>query len=117
MEIKIKSFSEQEKLFREKTGKDFSTLYTKYYPKLIYFTSRMCNDVQKAEDISTDSFMIALDKIEKSDFESQQLADFESQYQWFLGLGFLLLLADIFLLEKKTNWVQKLNLFNEKKHE
>jgi Ca-activated chloride channel family protein len=29
----------------------------------------------------------------------------------------LLLLADIFLLEKKTNWVQKLNLFNEKKHE
>ena len=59
----------------------------------------------------------SLDKIEKSEFESQQIADFESQYQWFLGLGFLLLVADIFLLEKKTNWVQKLNLFNEKKHE
>ncbi len=59
----------------------------------------------------------SLDKIEKSEFESQQIADFESQYQWFLGLGFLLLLVDIFLLEKKTNWVQKLNLFNEKKHE
>jgi len=59
----------------------------------------------------------SLDKIEKSEFESQQIADFESQYQWFLGLGFLLLLVDVFLLEKKTNWVQKLNLFNEKKHE
>ena len=59
----------------------------------------------------------ALDKIEKSEFESQQIADFESQYQWFLAFGFLLLLADIFLLEKKTNWVQRLNLFNEKKHE
>jgi len=59
----------------------------------------------------------SLDKIEKSEFESQQIADFESQYQWFLGLGFLLLLADLFLLEKKTKWVQKLNLFNEKKHE
>jgi Ca-activated chloride channel family protein len=59
----------------------------------------------------------SLDKIEKSEFESQQIADYESQYQWFLGLGFLLLLLDIFLLEKKTNWVQKLNLFNEKKHE
>jgi glutamate synthase (NADPH/NADH) small chain len=34
----------------------------------------------------------------------------------FLALGFLLLLVDIFLLEKKTAWVQKLNLFNEKKH-
>jgi Ca-activated chloride channel family protein len=59
----------------------------------------------------------ALDKIEKSEFESQQIADFESQYQWFLALGFLLLLADLFMLEKKTTWVQKLNLFNEKKHE
>ena len=59
----------------------------------------------------------ALDKIEKSEFESQQIADFEAQYQWFLAFGFLLLLADIFLLEKKTNWVQRLNLFNEKKHE
>ena len=59
----------------------------------------------------------ALDKIEKSEFESQQIADFESQYQWFLAFVFLLLLADIFLLEKKTNWVQRLNLFNEKKHE
>lgn len=59
----------------------------------------------------------ALDKIEKSEFESQQIADFESQYQWFLFLGFLLLLVDIFLLEKKTSWVQQLNLFNEKKHE
>ena len=60
MEIKIKSFSEQEKLFREKTGKEFTQLYSKYYPKLIYFTSRICNDPQKAEDLSTDSFKIIL---------------------------------------------------------
>ncbi len=58
-------FSEQEKVFRERTGKDFSTLYKKYYPKLVYFTSKICNDTQRAEDISTDSFMAAFDKIEK----------------------------------------------------
>ena len=74
MESKMKLFSEQEKLFKERTGKDFSTLYTKYYPKLIYFTSRICNDVQKAEDISTDSFMIALEKIEKYDKEKSQFS-------------------------------------------
>jgi DNA-directed RNA polymerase specialized sigma24 family protein len=55
-------FTEQEKVFRERTGSDFSTLYKKYYPKLIYYTSRICKDVQKAEDISTDSFIIALEK-------------------------------------------------------
>ena len=69
-----KMFSEQEKLFKERTGKDFTTLYTKYYPKLIYFTSRICNDPQKAEDLSTDSFMIALDKIEKYDRDKSQFS-------------------------------------------
>ncbi len=74
MESKAKLFSEQEKLFKERTGKDFSTLYSKYYPKLIYFTSRICNDPQKAEDISTDSFMIALDKIHKYEREKSQFS-------------------------------------------
>lgn len=56
-----------------------------------------------------------LDNLEKTDFESQQIADFESQFQWFLGLAFFLLLLDVFFLERKTAWVKKLNLFNEKK--
>jgi Ca-activated chloride channel family protein len=56
-----------------------------------------------------------LDKIQKTEFESTQMADFQSQFQWFLGFGFVLLFLDLFLLEKKTNWVKKLNLFNEEK--
>ena len=56
----------------------------------------------------------ALDNIQKTEFESTQMADFQSQFQWFLGFGFFLLLLDVFLLEKKTKWVKKMNLFNEK---
>ncbi|MEZ7505669.1 VWA domain-containing protein [Flavobacterium sp. Arc2] len=56
-----------------------------------------------------------LDKIQKTEFESTQMADFQSQFQWFLGFAFVLLFLDLFLLEKKTNWVKKLNLFNEEK--
>jgi RNA polymerase sigma-70 factor (ECF subfamily) len=67
-------FSEQEVIFKERTGKDFSTLYTKYYPKLIYFISKICKDVQKAEDISTDSFIVALEKIDKYDKEKAQFS-------------------------------------------
>ena len=74
MELSKAPFSEQEKIFKERTGKDFATLYQKYYPKLIYFTSRICNDVQKAEDISTDSFMIALEKIEMYQKEKSQFS-------------------------------------------
>lgn len=74
MEFKSTLFSEQEKTFKERTGKNFSVLYEKYFPKLVYFTSKICNDVQKAEDISTDSFLIALEKIEKYDKEKAQFS-------------------------------------------
>jgi len=74
MELSTAPFSEQEKIVKERTGKDLATLYQKYYPKLIYITSRICNDVQKAEDISTDSFMIALEKIEMYQKEKSQFS-------------------------------------------
>lgn len=74
MEQETIMFSEREKLFKQRTGKEFTTLYQKYYPKLIYFTNKICNDQQKAEDISTDSFMIALDKIDKYDSEKSQFS-------------------------------------------
>jgi Ca-activated chloride channel family protein len=57
----------------------------------------------------------ALDNIQKTEFESTQMADFQSQFQWFLGFAFVLLFLDVFLLERKTKWVEKLDLFNEKK--
>jgi RNA polymerase sigma-70 factor (ECF subfamily) len=95
MESKMKSFSEQEQLFREKTGKEFTQLYSKYYPKLIYFTNRICNDPQKAEDLSTDSFMIALDKIEKYDREKSQFST------WLFTIAKNLTLQDI-KNEKRT---------------
>ena len=56
----------------------------------------------------------ALDNIQKTEFEGTQMANFQSQFQWFLGFGFFLLLFDVFLSERKTKWVQKMNLFNEK---
>jgi Ca-activated chloride channel family protein len=55
-----------------------------------------------------------LEKAEKSEFETKQFSDYEDQFQWFIGIGLLLLIIDVALLEKKTKWVQKLNLFNEK---
>ena len=57
----------------------------------------------------------ALDNIQKTEFESTQMADFQSQFQWFLGFAFALLFLDVFLLESMTKWVVLLNLFNENK--
>ena len=54
-----------------------------------------------------------LNTIQKTEFEATQMADFQSQFQWFLGFAFILLFLDLFLLDRKTSWVKKLNLFNE----
>jgi Ca-activated chloride channel family protein len=56
----------------------------------------------------------ALDNIEKTEFEAQQFTDYNSQFQWFLGIAFFILCLDVFLLERKTKWLKRLNLFNEK---
>jgi Ca-activated chloride channel homolog len=58
----------------------------------------------------------SLNNIQKTEFDATETASFQSQFQWFLGIGFFLLLLDVFLLERKTKWVQKLDLFNEKNH-
>ncbi len=50
---------------------------------------------------------------EKSEFETKQFSDYKDQFQWFIGFGILFLIIDVLLLEKKTKWVQKLNLFNQ----
>ena len=66
-----------------------------YYPKLVYFTSKICNDTQRAEDISTDSFMAAFDKIEKYEKEKAQFST------WLFTIAKNLALQDI-KNEKKT---------------
>lgn len=50
---------------------------------------------------------------QKSEFETKQFSDYKDQFQWFIGLGFLFLLMDVFFLDKKTKWVKKIDLFNE----
>lgn len=51
---------------------------------------------------------------DKKTFETKEFSDFKDQFQWFLGLGILFLVLDILLLEKRTLWIKRLNLFNEK---
>ncbi len=60
-----------------------------------------------------DSIRDILNKMDKTEFEAKEFADFKDQYQWFLAFGIFLLVFDVLLLERKTGWLKKLNLFNE----
>ncbi|WP_437369352.1 VWA domain-containing protein [Maribacter litoralis] len=56
-------------------------------------------------------------KMDKKEFEAKQFAEYKDQFQWFIGGALLLLFLDIFILDRKTSWLMKLNLFNEKRNE
>lgn len=56
-------------------------------------------------------------QMDKTEFEAKQFAEYKDQFQWFLGAGLLFLFLDVFILDKKTKWLKKLNLFNEKNRE
>ncbi|NND79956.1 MAG: VWA domain-containing protein [Maribacter sp.] len=56
-------------------------------------------------------------QMDKTEFEARQFAEYKDQFQWFLGAGLLFLFLDIFILNKKTKWLKKLNLFNENNRE
>jgi len=64
---------------------------------------------------AVDKLTTMLRQMNKKEFEAKQVASYKDQFQWFLGGALLLLLLDILLLERRTLWVQKLNLFKEKK--
>jgi Ca-activated chloride channel family protein len=52
---------------------------------------------------------------QKSEFETKQFSDYKDQFQWFIAIGILFLILDIFLFDKKTKWLRKVDLFNEEK--
>ena len=65
---------------------------------------------------AVDEIVSILDSSEKGEFETQKFVDYEDQFQWFLAGAILLLALDLFIFERKTQWVKKLNLFNERKN-
>ncbi|WP_313805441.1 VWA domain-containing protein [Flavobacterium sp.] len=100
-----------------KKDQNGETVITKLYPETLKTIAKNANGGYVFGGSTKEVLEFVkngLDNLEKTDFESQQIADFESQFQWFLGLAFFLLLLDVFFLERKTAWVKPLNLFNEK---
>ena len=55
-----------------------------------------------------------IDNAQKTEFETKQFSDYKDQFQWFIAIGLLFLILDVFLLDKKTRWLKKIDLFNEK---
>ena len=74
--------------------------------KGVYLNGKITSDV-------VEQFKDILLNMEKNEFEAKEFSDFKDQFQWFLAFAFGLLFIDVFFLERKTEWLKRLNLFNE----
>ncbi len=63
---------------------------------------------------AVDKLVNILQQMNKKEFEAKQVSTYKDRFQWFLGAAILLILLDVLILERRTLWVQKLNLFKEK---
>jgi Ca-activated chloride channel homolog len=53
-----------------------------------------------------------INQLQKAEIETQMFSEYEDRYQYFLGIGLLLLLLEFMLPEKKSRWADKIKLFN-----
>jgi Ca-activated chloride channel family protein len=65
-------------------------------------------------DDGLSSILNQINKMEKKSFGTKQFTGFEDRFQYFLAAGLLLLLFEYSLTEKRSKFIQQLNLFNEK---
>lgn len=61
-----------------------------------------------------DTLIEVVSNAQKHEFETKQFSDYKDQFQWFVAIGLLFFILDTFLLERKTNWLQRIDLFKEK---
>tara|TARA_B100001287_G_scaffold7137_1_gene5494 strand:+ start:1998 stop:3035 length:1038 start_codon:yes stop_codon:yes gene_type:complete len=61
----------------------------------------------------TEKITEILSNLDKKEFEAKEFSEYKDQFQWFLGIALLFIILDVFLLERKTAWLKRLNLFNE----
>lgn len=56
-----------------------------------------------------------VNKMEKSELETQIYADYDDKFQYFLGLGLFLILLDFLVLERKNKYLKNFKLFGDAK--
>ena len=62
-----------------------------------------------------DILMKEFEKMDKQEYDSKSFTEYEEQFQYFVALALLFLTLDFFVSRRKIKWLEKINLFEEKK--
>jgi len=56
-----------------------------------------------------------VNKMEKSELETQTYADYDDKFQYFIGLGLFLILLDFLILDRRNKYLKNFKLFADRK--
>lgn len=59
--------------------------------------------------------MKEINAMQKNEFGSKMFTDYADQFQYFIAIALLLLLIEFIISEKRSKWIDNLNLFGQKK--
>lgn len=102
-----------------KTDKQGSTIITRLNETILQQLASIGNGMYVRANNTRDGLKLIYDdirKMEKTDFETQMFSDYEDQFQIFLGIALVLMILELFLLERKGKLQKKIKLFNEGKN-
>ena len=54
-----------------------------------------------------------INKLEKTKFESRMFSDYEDRFQYFIAVSLIFLLLELFIFERKSKWLSKINFFGK----
>ncbi len=100
-----------------KKNSEGDVVITKLVPELLQEIALSSNGIYISggnTDEVVNEIIEKLKEMDKKEFESKQYVAYKDQFQWFLGFALFFLCLELFVFEKKTFWIEKLNLFNEK---
>lgn len=100
-----------------KKDNEGNMVITQFHPQVLQEIAQagkgLFVDGNKSKE-AVDQITKVLNNADKKTFEAKEFSDYKDQFPWFIGLALFFFVLEFFILERKTAWLEKLNLFNEK---
>jgi Ca-activated chloride channel family protein len=112
----IPEYNKYNQMVGYKKDRDGSTVVTKLNEPMLQQIASAGKGVYVRANNSQSGLKTILEeinKLEKTKFESKMFSDYEDRFQYFIAVSLIFLLLELFIFERKSKWLSKINFFGK----
>jgi Ca-activated chloride channel family protein len=112
----IPEYNKYNQMIGYKKDRDGSTVVTKLNEPMLQQIASAGKGVYVRANNSQSGLKTILEeinKLEKTKFESRMFSDYEDRFQYFIAVSLIFLLLELFIFERKSKWLSKINFFGK----